>query len=373
MPETRRAERRPGVPLGRPLGIPVFLAPSWVAAGVLITFAVAPGFSEGLTPGAGDYAIAALAAVLLAVSVLAHELGHSVIALRLGIPIKRVTLFLFGGMSEMEREPPTPAGEYLVAVAGPLVSVFLAGCAGAVASSAPEGGDVHVLALFVAVSNGVLAVLNLLPGLPLDGGRILRAAVWQVTRSKHAGTRAAVRGGQAVALLAATVGLLRIGGGDRLGFFELLVAAFLWTNATALGRRAEVQERLERIDVRALVRPALPVVASLPLAEALRRAVEAGERLVVVDSYGVPAGVISGHALAAVPEQRRPWVTVGDVTRGIEPGLVLPPVLTGEQLLERMRATPATEYLVAGPDGEVQGVLSAHDVARALDGRDAAA
>lgn len=373
MPETRRAERRPGVPLGRPLGIPVFLAPSWVAAGVLITYAVAPVFSHPFTPAARDYAMAALAAVLLAASVLAHELGHSAVSLRLGIPIKRVTLFLFGGMAEMEREPPTPAGEYLVAVAGPLVSVFLAGCAAVVTFYAPEGGDAYRLAGYLAVSNGVLGVLNLLPGLPLDGGRILRAGVWHVTKNRHTGTRAGVRGGQSVALLAAAVGLLRIGGGDQLGFFELLIAAFLWTNATALGRRAQVQERLERIDVRALVRPALPVVASLPLAEALRRAVEAGQRLVVVDSYGAPFGVISGHALAAVPEQRRPWVTVGDVTRGIEPGLVLPPVLTGEQLLERMRATPATEYLVAGPDGEVQGVLSAHDVARALDGRDAAA
>ena len=373
MPATTRTERRPGVPLGRPLGIPVFLAPSWVAAGVLITWAVAPVFSDPLTPGARDYALAALAAVLLAVSVLAHELGHSVVSLRLGIPIKRVTLFLFGGMAEMEREPPTPAGDYLVAVAGPLVSIFLAGCTAVVTGYAAEGSDVYRLAWYLAVSNGLLAVLNLLPGLPLDGGRIMRAAVWQLTGSRHTGTHAGVVGGQAVALLAVTVGLLRIGAGDGMGFFELLIGAFLWTNAAAIGRRAQVMERLERIDLRALVRPALPVVASLPLSEALRRAVEAGQRLVVVDSYGAPAGVISGHALAAVPEQRRPWVTVGDVTRGIEPGLVLAPGLTGEQLLERMRATPATEYLVAGPDGAVQGVLSAHDVARALDGRDRSA
>ena len=368
MAEPTRVGRRPGVPLGRPLGIPVYLAPSWVAAGVLITLAIAPGFSRPHTPGPAAYAAAAAASVLLAVSVLAHELGHAVVALRLGVPIRRVTLFLFGGLAEMEREPPTPAGEYLVAVAGPLVSIFLAGVAGAVRFAVPEGGVAYWLAAYLAVTNTVLAVLNLLPGLPLDGGRVLRAVVWHVSGNRYAGTRAGVRGGQAVAALAATFGLFRLGAGDPSGFFQLMVAAFIWVNATALGRRAALTERLERVDVRALVRPALRVPSTLPLSEALRRAVEAGQRLLVVDAYGAPAGVISGHALAAVPEQRRPWTTVGEVTRALEPGLVLEPGIDGPALLELMRATPATEYLVAGPDGEVAGVLSAHDVARAIDG-----
>jgi Zn-dependent protease len=369
MPPSARAERRPGLPLGRPLGVPVFLAPSWVVAGVLVTYAVAPVFSHPDAPGVEHYALAALAAVLLAASVLAHELGHSAVSLRLGIPIRRVTLFLFGGLAEMEREPPTAAGEYLVAVAGPLVSVFLAGCAALVAAYAPDGGSVSRLAAYLAITNAALGALNLLPGLPLDGGRVLRAVVWHLSGSRLTGTRAAVRGGQVVALLAATVGLLRIGAGDQYGFFEVMLGAFLWTNATVIGRRSEVLARLERIDVRALVRPALPVAGTLPLSEALRRAVEAGQRLVVVDAYGAPAGVISGTALAALPERRRPWVTVGDVTRWLEPGLVLEPGLDGQALLERMRATPATEYLVRRPDGTVEGVLSAHDVARALDGK----
>jgi Zn-dependent protease len=366
----QRVERRPGVPLGRPLGIPVYLSPSWLAAGVLVTYAVAPVFSNPVSPRLRDYLLSAVVAILLAVSVLAHELGHSIVSLRLGIPIKRVTLFLFGGLAEMEREPHTPAAEYLIAVAGPLVSILLAGCSAVVAGYAPDGGTLYRLAGYLALTNGLLAFLNLLPGLPLDGGRILRAVVWHLTGSRRTGTRAGVRGGQAVALLAAAVGLLRIGAGDQFGFVELLVAGFLWTTATALGRRAEIMDRVERIDVRSLIRPALPVVATVPLAEALRRAVEAGQRLVVVDSYGVPAGVISGVALAAIPEQRRPWVPVADVTRAIEPGLVLDARLDGPHLIERMRATPATGDLVAGPDGVVAGILSAHAVARAPDGKD---
>jgi len=361
-------ERRGGVPVGRPLGIPVVLAPSWVLVVVLITWSVAPVFSHPYTPGPLDYAAGAGAALLFAASVLAHELGHSVISLRLGIPIRRITLYLFGGVAEMEREPPTAAGEYLVAVAGPLVSVFLAATAAAVARTTT--GTPHRMAAYIAFTNGVLGVLNLLPGLPLDGGRVLRAGVWAVTKDREAGTRAGVKGGQALALVAAAVGLLRLGAGDSYGLAELLVGAFLWTNATALGRRGEVMQRVTTLDAHALTRPALLVDAATPLSEALRRAVETGKRLLVVDSYGAPSGVINGPALAAVPEKRRPWVSVADVTRPIEPGLMLEDTLTGTGLLDRMRATPASEYVVTAPDGTIEGVLSAHDVARVLDGRE---
>lgn len=372
MAEPPPVQRRNGVPLGRPLGVPVFLSPSWVFAGLLITYAVAPVFSHPASPEPRHYGLSALAAVLLAASVLAHELGHALVSLRLGIGIKRVTLFLFGGLAEMEHDPRTPAAEYLVAMAGPLVSILVAGLTALVAVYSPDG-PVFRMAVYLSVTNTALAVLNLMPGLPLDGGRVLRAAIWHVSGSRHTGTRGGVRGGQAVALTTGAFGLVRIGAGDELGFPWVLVAAFVWVNAVTIGRRAEVMERLARIDVRALVRPALPVVASLPLAEALRRAVEAGKRLVVVDAAGVPAGVISGPALAAIPERRRPWVTVAEVTRALEPGLVLEPGIDGERLLERMRATPATEYLVTAPDGSVEGVLSAHDVARALDGKGDAA
>ncbi len=361
-------ERRGGVPVGRPLGIPVVLAPSWVLVVVLVTWSVAPVFSHPHTPGPLDYAAGAGAALLFAASVLAHELGHSVISLRLGIPIRRITLYLFGGVAEMEREPRTAAGEYLTAVAGPLVSVFLAAVAAAVARSTT--GTPHEMAAYVAFTNGVLGVLILLPGLPLDGGRVLRAAVWRVTGDREAGTRAGVRGGQALALVAAAIGLLRLGAGDSYGYAELLIGAFLWTNATALGRRGEVMARVTTLDAARLTRPALLVEAATPLSEALRRAVETGKRLLVVDSYGTPSGVINGPALAAVPEQRRPWVSVADVTRPIEPGLLIEDTLTGTGLLDRMRATPASEYVVTAPDGTIEGVLSAHDVARVLDGRE---
>jgi Zn-dependent protease len=370
-PTQGAAEPRRGLPLGRPFGVPIYLAPSWVVVAVLVTYSLAPWFAGGRTARPAHFVAAAAAAVLFAASVLAHELGHAAVSRLLGIPIRRVTLHLFGGVAEMEREPSTAAGEYLVAVAGPLVSVFLAGATAAVAHASPDGSVAYRMGAYLSLTNAVLAVLNLLPGLPLDGGRVLRATVWGLTGNRDAGTFAGVRGGQVLALVAGAVGFLRLGAGDAYGLFEVLIGAFLWVNATALGRRTLATQRIGRLDVGALARPALLVEAATPLSEALRRAVESGRRLLVVDSYGAPAGVISGQALAAVPERRRPWVSVADVARPIEPGLVLDSRLDGEGLLERLRLTPATEYLVTAPDGSVAGVLSAHDVARVLDGREA--
>ncbi|HEU0132879.1 MAG TPA: site-2 protease family protein [Mycobacteriales bacterium] len=367
MAATERSGRRPGIRLGRWFGVPVTLSPSWLATAVLLTYALAPVFSPPRSPGVRHYALALTTTVLFAASVLAHELAHAAVSTRLGLPVRHVTLHLLGGQTEAAEEPRTAREEYAVAIAGPLASVLLGGAAAAAGSF---GGDRSALARaagLVALTNAVLAVVNLLPGLPLDGGRVVRAAVWHLRRSRAAGTRAGVRGGQAVALALAAVGLLRVGAGDQVGLLALLVGVFLWTSATTLGRRAAVLERLGALDVRALVRPALAVEASLPLAEALRRAVAAGRRLVVVDAAGLPAAVISGPALAAVPDRRRPWVTVADVARALEPGLVLDAGLDGPHLLERMRATPASEYLVRGPDGAVAGVLSAHDVALALE------
>jgi Zn-dependent protease len=345
-------DRRAGLRVGRAFGAPVFLAPSWVLVATLLTYSLAPVFADPHTPGPRHYAAAFGAAVLFAVSVLAHELGHAAVATRLGIPIKRVTLYLFGGVSEMEREPDTAPGEYLVATAGPLVSVLLAGVAAAVARSTATDTTVHRMAAYVSLTNAVLGVLNLLTG------------------SRDAGTHAGVRGGQALAFAVAALGLIRIGAGDPYGSFELLVGAFLWTNATALGRRSDALRRVARLDAKHLARPALEVDATTPLSEALKRAVDTGRRLLVVDSYGAPAGVISGQALAAVPERRRPWVSVADVSRPIEAGLLIEDTLTGTSLLDRMRATPASEYLVTAPDGSIEGVLSAHDVARVLEGRE---
>jgi Zn-dependent protease len=361
------------VPLGRFFGVPVYLAPSWVFIALIITVSYRELVTDrvaGISP-AGAYAVAFGFAVLLALSLLAHELGHTAVSLAFGMPVRRVVIFLLGGVSEIEKEPERPAEEYLVAIAGPLVSLLLAGISAALLPAADRGSVARVVLYLLVGSNLAVAAFNLLPGLPLDGGRLLRAGVWQLSRSRLTGTRAGAWGGRTVAALVVLAALVSIqpGGGYSLGNVILagLLAAFIWVGASQALTAATVSSRLPQLRIGELVRPALEVPPDLPVAEALRRAWATQVRaLVVVDGTGRPLAIVSEAHVIAVPEARRPWTPVADVARPLEPGLTLPAALAGEALLEAFRTAPASEYLVVGQDGDTVGVLSAVDVARVL-------
>jgi CBS domain-containing protein len=149
-----------------------------------------------------------------------------------------------------------------------------------------------------------------------------------------------------------------------------LLAAFIWVGATQSLSAATVSARTPAVEIGSLVRPTLSVPPDLPVAEALRRAWSGHLRaLVVVDATGAPRALVSEAHVMAVPEARRPWTTVADVARPLEPGLVLADSLSGAEVIEAFRATPASEYLVVGRDGRPVGVLAAADVARILQGR----
>jgi Zn-dependent protease len=313
--------------------------------------------------------IGIVSSLLLAFSVLAHELGHSAVSLIFGIPIRRITLFLLGGLAEIEREPDTAAREFLVALAGPLVSLLLATAAWGGAVFVEGRGVLGFMLQTFALTNTGLALFNLLPGLPLDGGRLVRAAVWHFSGDRVRATRYAVWGGQGIGLLLGAAGIATIATGDLGGLFFLVLASFIVISGRQGLRRTVLTSRVPSLDVRTLVRPCVQVAADLPLSEALRRAAEGGRRLLVVDSYGAPDAVISAAAVHSVAPARRPWVTVGAVARRLEPGLVLPVDLVGQAVVDALAATPASEYLVVGESGDVVGVLARRDVLRLLDGR----
>ncbi len=364
-----------GLPVGRFFGVPIYLSPSWLLIAGLITLTYEGLITEAvddISP-AGSYAVAFLFAVLLAVSLLAHELGHTAVSLAFGMPVRRVVIFLLGGVSEIEKEPTEPSQEYLIAVAGPLVSLVLA-AGGACFLPLTESGSVPRTIVFLAVwSNLAVAVFNLLPGLPLDGGRLVRAGVWRLSGDRLTGTRAAAWGGRAVAVLVLVVAVITVRPDGALGLGNVLLAsllaAFIWVGATQSLSAATVSARMPAIEIGSLVRPTLSVPPDLPVAEALRRAWAGHVRaLVVVDATGVPRALVSEAHVMAVPEPRRPWTTVADVARPLEPGLVLADSLSGAEVVEAFRAMPASEYLVVGRDGRAVGVLAAADVAKILQG-----
>jgi Zn-dependent protease len=370
-PARQGRPRGAGLPIGRFLGVPIYLSASWLIIAGIITYSYADlvqAHVVGIT-GGGAYLVAFGIAVMLAISLLAHELGHVAMCLALGMRVRRVVIFLLGGVSEIEEEARRPREEYLIAIAGPLVTLLLAGVGGALYPLTRSGTVLHLVLLWLAWSNLLVLGFNLLPGLPLDGGKVLRAGVWQVTRSRLAGTRAAAWCGRGLAVLVVLGSVVLFRQDDvAVAMTNVVVACllgvFIWVGASQALTVAAIHSRLPALRVADLVRPAIEVPADLPVSEALRRAWECrSQGLVVVDGDGRPAALVSEAHVLALPEQRRPWTTVSEVARQLEPGMTLPDTAAGEEVLNAVRATPASEYLVVGRDGRSVGVLATTDVA----------
>jgi Zn-dependent protease len=368
--------------MGRPFGVPVYVAPSWFLVAALITW-VFGGQLDRVLPelGALRYLVSLFFAVAFYASVLVHELAHTVAALRFKLPVRRIQLQFFGGVSEIEKEAETPGREFVLSFVGPLLSLVLSGLF-YLAMLAVEPGTVPgVLLAGLMISNLIVAAFNLLPGLPLDGGRMLRAVVWKITGRPMSGTIAAAWVGRALAVsvliglpLLTQSGVLgatqdHVGGMDTVtdALLAAILAAIIWTGAGNSLRMARLREHLPELRARSLTRRAVPVETSTPLSEALRRANEAGARaLVVVDADGEPLSLVREAAIVGVPEHRRPWVAVSGLAQDLTDGMRVSAELAGEALLDTLRATPATEYLVVEDSGEIYGVLSAADVERAF-------
>ncbi|MEU6015830.1 site-2 protease family protein [Streptomyces sp. NPDC047515] len=381
--EPRRPEEPGGgLLMGRPFGVPVYVAPSWFLVAALITW-VFGGQLERVLPelGAARYLVSLFFAIAFYASVLVHELAHTVVALHYKLPVRRIQLQFFGGVSEIEKESETPGREFLLAFVGPLLSLVLAGLFYAGMTFVEPGTVPGVLLAGLMISNLLVAAFNLLPGLPLDGGRMLRAVVWKITGRPMSGTVAAAWVGRALAVVT-LIGLPLL---TRTGSFgndprdlsgmdtvtdallAAILAAIIWTGAGNSLRMARLREHLPELRARTLTRRAVPVEADTPLSEALRRANEAGARaLVVVDGHGEPKGVVRETAIVSIPEHRRPWVAVSGLAQDLTEGMKVSAELVGEALLDRLKASPATEYLVLEETGEIYGVLSTADVERAF-------
>lgn len=356
--------RRPGIPLGRVLGFPLYLRWSVLLLVGLVT--LLSGQLIGYEVGFGFV-------VCLLVSVLLHELGHALTARRLGIGVRGITLEILGGYTEMDADAPSPRAELLVSLAGPAVSLVLGVAAALFAIVLPDGG-VQQVAILVAMANLIVAVFNALPGLPLDGGRALRAAVWSITGSQQRGTVVAARCGQVVgaATGVSAVWLYVIGLVSEFGLVLMILVAFsLWQGATVSGRAARLSGLMPLIDVDRLARPIFGVPTGTPLAEAQRQASAAGAgeaALAVTDSTGRLVALVHAEAVAAVPLARRPWVPVDSVARELANLRSVPAGLRGADALRVLQSDPAGEYLVT-TDDRVVGVLRAADVTRLLRSR----
>ncbi|MEO6701037.1 MAG: M50 family metallopeptidase [Jatrophihabitantaceae bacterium] len=365
--------------LGSVLGVPVFITPSWLLIVGFVTLSYA-GFLREQIAGlstANSYLLALVYALSLGLSVLLHEIGHTVVSRLVGLPVRRIVVFLLGGVSEIEGEARRPRDEVAIAGAGPLVSLLLGlGCWGL--SRFPSAGSAtDVMLELLAWSNLVIAVFNALPGLPLDGGRVVQALIWMVSRSRLTGIRIAAWSGRGLAALLALAVLIGNATLSQhhgtatstltatvLGF---AVAAFLWFGASQTLRSAELGARTAGLELGRLIRPSVYLPARTPVSEAVRAAGHwQAAGIVVIDDYGRSRAIVREGDIARLEQRRRPWVTLAEVSRDLEPGLILAEDLPGAEVLAAVRATPATEYLVIGRDGVSRGVLAIADLARAL-------
>lgn len=369
----RDVERTGGrqVSLGRIAGIPVHVSPSWFLVAAVITVGFA-GIVERFLPdiGTGKYVVSFLFAVLLYASVLIHELSHALTARRVGLRVHGITLHFIGGHTEFDRSAPTPRRDIIVSAAGPLASLLIAGI-GFGASILVDHPIGEFLLIELAIANGLVGAFNLLPALPLDGGHILRAIVWAITGDENKGTVIAARCGQLLAGIVLVLPFVVSGGRPTIigMIWGVLVAALLWSGARQALMVGRVRARLPDVDTATLTRRAAPIAPDVPVSEALAlTAREQVHALVVVDPNGRPTAVVSEAAIAAVPEERRPWVVVAEVSRRLRPGMTIPLGLSGEELVVAMRSTPATEYLVVDDAGAIHGVLAAADVDATLAG-----
>jgi Zn-dependent protease len=365
--------------LGAVLGVPVYVTPSWLLIVVFVTASYA-GFLKDQVPGLStghSYALALVYALGLGASVLLHEIGHTVVSRALGLSVRRIVVFLLGGISELEGEASRPRDEFAIAAAGPLVSLLLAGGFWGFSQWPADGTATSVLLLLLAWSNLVIAVFNVLPGLPLDGGRLVQSVIWTLSRSRLTGVRIASWSGRVLAALLALAVLfggsaLGQHGGDGISTFTATVlgfvlAGFLWFGATQTLRTAELAARTAALRLDLLTRPSVYLPASTPVSEAVQAAAQwQAAGIVVIDDDGRSRAIGKEAEIGAIETRRRPWVTLSEVSRSLEPGLILSEAMTGAEVLAAVRATPATEYLVIGLDGVSKGVLATADLARAL-------
>jgi Zn-dependent protease/CBS domain-containing protein len=301
-------------------GVPIRLHYTWLLAVGLVAWSLASGFFPSSYPGwePSRYWIAgAAAALLLFLSVLVHELSHAAVARGRGFGVRGITLFVFGGVAEVEGEAERPLDEFLIAIVGPITSFAIAALAWLLARAVPDDTSMaHAIASYLAVANLILGLFNLVPGFPLDGGRVLRALVWALSGSLRTATNVASYTGQAIALGLVAWGVWRMVGGDLFGgMWTAFIGWFLNGAAEQTRRGFAAQQSFQGVRVADVMAPDPPFLApDTPLdvfvhEHVIRQARRAlpvadGSRLVgivsVADAQKVPADAWATTPISAV-------------------------------------------------------------------------
>jgi Zn-dependent protease/CBS domain-containing protein len=362
------------VRLGRVWGIPIGLHPSWFLVFVLVTWSLASGYFPAEYPNLSapaHWLLGAATSLLFFGSVLAHELGHSLVALRYQIPVRNITLFIFGGIAQIAREPRTPGVEFRIAIAGPLTSLGLAGLFGGLWLLDQGNPYLAAPSMWLARINLMLSLFNLIPGFPLDGGRVLRALVWKIAGSFRKATQVAASAGQLVAFGFIGIGLFTVLGGNLFnGLWLVFIGWFLQNAAAATYAQSDLQQSLRGVTVGQVMTHDCPLVsAQLPLDQLVEDHILTGGRqcFLVADASRL-LGILTLRDVSAVPKASWGQVTTGQAMHSWEQ---LARVRPGTELLAALQimddANVAQVPVVEGD--QIAGMLSREQVLRYLRAR----
>jgi Zn-dependent protease/CBS domain-containing protein len=363
-----------GLKLFSLFGFPVRIDLSWVLIFLLLTWSLAAGvfpheFKDMTT--AQYWAMGAIAALGLFASIVLHEFGHSLVARRHGMPMKGITLFIFGGVAEMSDEPPTPRAEFQVAIAGPITSVLIgAACLGAAAASNtlnwPKG--VTGVLSYVGIMNGVLVVFNLIPAFPLDGGRVLRSALWKVKNNLKQATRTTSRIGMGFGVVLIVLGVLSIVTGNLIGgIWWVLIGLFLRGAAQSSYQQLLVRRVLEGEPVRQFMATE-PI--TVPPTATIRDVVEHymyqhHHRMFPVTENGALVGCITSREIRAVPRDQWEERVVRDVAHTCSDENTIEADADAVEALKKMQRDGASRLMVV-EGGKLQGTLTLKDLLKFL-------
>lgn len=375
--------RREGFVIGSVRGTPIILANSWFFIAGVTVLIFGPQL-QSIYPGLGAraYAVAFAYALLLLFSVLIHELAHAVAAKLYGWPTHKIVLNLWGGHTEFDFSKATPGKALVVAFAGPIANFVLAGLGflvkGALLDPTSVGAEIALLLAKIFVyANLLIGAFNVLPGLPLDGGRLVESIVWKSTGSQEKGTIAAGWAGRiiVVVLVAAALGIPYLQGGQpelTTTFIFLLLAGFLWMGASASIKGAGIRLRLPAISAGTLAAPAISAANTCTVAQLWTlRGQYPQEPIVLYGADGRPCAVVDEFALAHVPPEVAATTPATAVARSLSQGAYVPDVAKGEELVAYLAQLPDTEYAVINLDGRVTGLLSQAKVVSAITGKPA--
>jgi Zn-dependent protease/CBS domain-containing protein len=382
-----------GFRLGRFFGIDLHIDWSWLLIFALVSWSLNSMFRE-IHPewtALAQWGLALLGALLFFISVLAHELAHSIMARARGIPVKNITLFLFGGVSNIQKEPTSPMAELLIAIVGPLTSFLLGGiflvlgiggaALGEISMTSstgllPQLGPLNTMFMWLGSVNILLGIFNLIPGFPLDGGRVLRSILWAITDDVVKATRWASVVGQIIAWLLVLAGVFMLfgiqvpllGGGIANGMWIIFIGWFLQNAAVQNYQKAVVQDILGNVPVEKIMNPDVPVVpADIKVDDLVEKHImKTDNQAFIVFDEDKMVGLVSIDDVRKLSNEERQNETVRDIMTPSKELVVVAPNENAAEALDRLQNRKIRQLPVVNGN-RIVGLLRRKDILRWLE------